>query len=426
MSRRGRNPNANPGVRPIQRIELNEKPSRKRYILIIVLVAIALVSFGVGLFNYLYTPGGWTQISPTSNTAYTCSDEMILYYELGASGRSANAENRAISTRYAELCYEAYVIFSADQAFDGELNLHHVNANAGEVVSVHPALYKALQKAAEQGGRWIFAAPYYTAYRNLFTAPEDAFAAEQDPTRDGEIAAYFAEIAAFVSDESHIRLEFLEDNRLRLAVSDAYRAFAAENGIEQYIDLYWAKNAFVVDYIADALRSDGFVYGYLASYDGFTRNLDTRDTEFGVNVSTLHEGRGYTALQYVYRGQTAMVSLRAFPLSDADERYYAYRDGEIRHAYVDVTDGVSRASADALVAYATDGKSCTDVLFSVLPLWISDAEITGADLAAFAETADGVELIVANGTRYTHTERDAALTILPYKGVTFTKEFINE
>lgn len=422
MSRRGRNPNANPGVRPIQRIELNEKPSRKRYVLIIVLVAVALIAFGVGLFSYLYTPGGWTRITPTSNTAYTCSDELILYYDLGASGRSANAENRALSSRYAELCYEAYVIFSADQAFEGELNLHHVNANAGEVVSVHPALYKALQKAVERGGRWIFAAPYYTAYRNLFTAPEDAFAAEQDPAHDGEIAAYFAEIAALVSDETHIRLEFLEDNRLRLVVSDAYRAYAAENGIEQYIDLYWARNAFAVDYIADALQSEGFVYGYLASHDGFTRNLDPRSTEFGLNVSTMYEGRGYTSLQYTYRGQTAMVSLRAFPLSDTDERYYIYRNGEIRHAYVDVTDGVSRASADALVAYTTGGSSCTDVLFSVLPLWISAEEITDADLSAFTETAGGVHLIVANGTRFTYTEKDASLSILPYKGVTFTKE----
>ena len=418
MSRRGRNPNANPGVRPVSRIELNAKPSRTRYILLFSLIGVALIAFGIGLFSYLYTPEGWTRITPSYATADSCSEELIFYYELGASDRSANAENRALSDRYTALCHEAYVIFSADRAFEGELNLYHVNANAGETVSVHPALYAALKTVSEQGGRWLYAAPYYDAYRNLFSAPEDAFAAEQDPAREQELAAHFAEIAAYVGDEAHIHLEFLGDNRLRLVVSDAYRAFAKENGIEQYIDLYWAKNAFVVDYIADALQSDGYVYGYLASYDGFTRNLDTRDTEYGVMVYTRYEDRALAAAQYAYVGKQALVSLRAFPLATTDELYYTYRDGEIRHGYVDVADGVSRASADALMAYAPD-RSCVEILFSVMPLWIAE-DISADGLAALADT--GVDAVVSDGTRLLYTEENVRLDPVAHEDVTFTKE----
>ena len=418
MRRGGKNPNANPGVRPIRRIELNEKPSRGRYILIFSLIAVALIAFGVGVFSYFHTDDGWTRITPSYATGDTSADELFFYYELGASEKSANTENRELSRRYTELCHEAYVIFSADRSFDGVLNLNHVNANAGETVSVEPALYAALKTVCEQGGRWIYAAPYYDAYRNLFTAPEDAFAAEQDPYRDEIVSAHFAEIATFVGDEAHIRLEFLEDNRLRLVISDAYRAFAEQNGIEQYIDLYWAKNAFVVDYIADALQSGGYVNGYLASYDGFTRNLDPRPTEYGLNLYAWHEGQAYAAAQYAYRGETAMVSLRAFPIGEADERYYTYRNGEIRHGYVDVTDGFSRASADALVAYADD-VSCADVLFSILPLYVAE-DMDAEALTALADA--GVYAIVSDGTRIVYTEEGIALSLVSYENVTFTKE----
>ena len=53
MRRRGRNPNENPGVRPVQQIELQEKNPKKRIIIAVMLLAIGLGFIGYGVHAML-------------------------------------------------------------------------------------------------------------------------------------------------------------------------------------------------------------------------------------------------------------------------------------------------------------------------------------------------------------------------------------
>ncbi len=416
---RGRNRFGGGREPSITRIELDEKPpSRARYILLFCFVAIALFAFGYGLYSYLYTPAGWTRITPSYTVADSCSSEMAFYYELGASGNSANAEERDLSRLYAELSHDAYVIFTADKAVDGVQNPYYINTHVGEAVDVDPALYAAFERLAGAGSRLLYAAPYHEVYYNVFSATEDIFAAENDPDKNADIAAYFADVSAFVNSDNHVKLELLGDCRVKLTVSEAYRAFAAENGIERYIDFHWARNAFSVDYIADALERAGYVYGYIASYDGFTRNLDPRATGYGMNLYTRYEGRAYIAAQYAYTGRNAIVSLRAFPVVAGEERYYVYASGETCCPYVDVTDGRCRASADSLTAYAAD-KDCADILLALLPAYVSE-QLNTDTLGDMATR--GVYSMVCDGTRLIYTEADARITPAVIENVTVTKE----
>lgn len=54
-------------------------------------------------------------------------------------------------------------------------------------------------------------------------------------------------------------------------------------------------NAFIVDYIADTMRANGFVRGSVSSYDGFVRNLDDLSgSEYAFNIfnrvgNTVHQ-----------------------------------------------------------------------------------------------------------------------------------------
>ncbi|MCD8014832.1 MAG: hypothetical protein LUG99_16995 [Lachnospiraceae bacterium] len=60
-----------------------------------------------------------------------------------------------------------------------------------------------------------------------------------------------------------------------LFVSDDHLAYAEETGFLSYIDFFWMKNAFIIDYLTDTLIEKGYTQGASSSYDGFDRNLPT-------------------------------------------------------------------------------------------------------------------------------------------------------
>ncbi len=417
--RRGarRHPDTNPGVRPVKRLELSDKSPKKRLIIVIVLVAVALASFAIAISTIMHQDSGWTQINPSAGADSSVYD-LVFNYELGASGKSPAAEKRELDALYLEACYNAYTLFHAEREFEGVTNLAYINKRPGEELRVSDALYSAFSVIAEHESRLLFISPFYDEYRNIFLCEDDGTAAELDPRKNPEVAEYFESLAAFVGSDEHISLELLGDNKIRLSVSEEYSAFAAEHGIDRFIDLYWAKNAFVVDFIADILASRGYVYGYISSYDGFTRNLDPRDTYYAMNVLTNVDGLNYAAARHDYQGEHSIVSLRAFRMADTDQIYYTYKNGEVRHAYVDIKDGLCRAAEPSLVSYAKD-KTCAEVLLPMIPAYIADE----LDTAALAEMAqNGIYSIRVDGTAVICNEENAIINPYTFENITFTKE----
>ncbi len=390
---KSRNPRENPGVRPVTQLELSQKSPKKRIILAVVLLVIGVGFLGYGVFNALSQEEGWTEIEPLSASAESVASDLTFLYDLGASGNSAGAEYKALSRLYSELCAEAFRLFDADLAFDGVYNLYFINHRPGETVTVDPALYHAFEQLARSGSRLLFAAPYYTEYYNLFSADDDVLAAEVDPYKNPEIAAYFESLSVYTSSEEHVRLELLGDCKVKLVVSEEYRAFAAREGIESYLDFGWARNAFALDYIADALIENGFSNGNLSSYDGFVRVMDTRETSYSYQLYSQYEGRIYGAARFDYKGANSIVLLHSYQMSEREVNYYAYKDGALRFPYVDPDDGFCHAAAAEMVSYSRDA-SCAEVLLSMLPVYLSDT----LDRDAVAELAeDGVYSIYFDG-----------------------------
>ncbi len=386
MKRRGKD--INPRVRPVTRIDLDDRPdkNKKRIILAAVLLTVGLGFIGYAVWGFLSpgTDSGWVEVEPVAESAESVAQEMVFLYELGVSGQSASSEYKALSQRYTELCMDAYRIFTADVAYDGVHNLLYVHEHIGEDVTVEPELYRAFEQIEAAGSRFLFAAPFFREYQNLFGSTEDAVASQFDPWKSDEIAVYFDELAAYTASEEHIRLDLLGDGRVRLTVSDAYRAFAAENGIEIFADLWWARNAFCVDFLCEKLTEEGYTYGSISSYDGFSRVMDQRDTAYSYNVYGVQNNALYGAVCLQYVGPRATVSLRTYPMTDQDDRYYIYGDGTRRHPYVDVTDGRCKNALDGLVAYG-DGKGCAEVLLAAMPVFITNTfEATALDAPAAA------------------------------------------
>lgn len=380
MGRTARDRRDAPHPRPIRKVELSEENMKRRFFLMLLFLGIGIAFIVRALLSYLSADSGWQEIS-ASSSELNCSEEFVFLYELGSGDQSATAENKALVILYSDACEKAYLLFSTDTEAEDFGNLYTLNANPNEVIEVDETLYEALALVAESGDRSIYLGPAYAYYDDIFYCTDDSQTYEFDPYQNAEIAAYYAEIAAFAQDESAVNIELLGDNQVCLSVSADYLAYAEENGITVFVDFFWMKNAFIIDYLADVLTQNGYTNGCISSYDGFARNLDERGTEFSFAVYSLD---GMDILQPAimqYTSRRSIVYYRSYMMSDQDLiHYYEMSDGEILTSYLDIADGLPKTARDDLIVYS-DSAGCAEILLASRAVYVSDSWDETAALA---------------------------------------------
>lgn len=392
-------------------VQLSEKNKKLRLVLICVFLAIGIGAFAVALASLLSIEEGWQTIESGSSQR-NCGDDLVFQYYFENENGTPTSAYRTLSTLYSELSVNAYALFTADAEGDLLNGIAYLNAHPNETVTVAPELYEALALLQSHSSRGIYLAPLNAMYTTLCFSETDVQAAYYDPTRSEDTAAYVAEVISYVSSDAHISLTLLSDNRVILSVSDAYLRFAADSGIDVFLDFGFMKNAFIADYIAENLQKNGYTNGYLASYDGFTRNLDTSGRIYAQNVIDRLGDSVYAAAVLQYAGETAIVSLRNYPLSDHDAwSYYSWTDGAITTPYIDESDGYCKTSTDNLLAYQRDA-SCAEMLLRLIPVYISDA-FDGEVLVSLAE--NGLYAVYCEGNAI-HTTGDPAALSNIYEG----------
>lgn len=386
-------------------VSVDGKYNKLRIVLVAICIVVALVCFGFGLGSLLSTETGWQTVQITSEKI-NCSADFTLQYDFSTAGADASTVNKALSELYGKATEDAYTLFYRD----GELK--KLNDHPNETVTVEPEVYEALELITESGNRSLYLGPVYVEYNRIFMSSDESEAGRCDPARQPELAEYVAQIAQFARDAQSIDVQMLGENQVRLTVSDAYLAFAEENGIEAFLDFGWMKNAFITDYIADLLAENGFHYGFVASYDGFTRNLDTRGQSFSLNLFDRLDNTIYRAAVLQYDKPMSLVYLRNYPLSSIDSRsYFSFADGQIVTSYLDVTDGMSRSSTDNLVCYS-ENAGCAEIVLRCGTLFAAK-ELDESALQQ--QSAQGIDSIWFTGKRL-HTTQENATVVLTEEG----------
>ncbi len=400
--------------RRLHHFELSDKNRTVRWVLIIVLLVIAAVSLTVGLSSALQTPAGW-QTVPVNVSELNCGDAFVLRYEYGAGEASPTAESKALEQLYGKTVVDAWKLFFNEAGASDLTGLYEINRHPNEEIAVDGGLYAALKQVVDSGSRALYMAPVYTEYDRVFYSENETIAKDCDPGQDDDQRAYVQILADFAQDPQAVQLVLRSDNKVMLQVSEEYLTFARENEVRCLVDFGWLRNAFVADYIASALTEKGFTNGYIASVDGFTRNLDRRENKYSLNLFNRIGSDIELAAVMDYTAPQSLVSLRSYPMSDLDShRYYSFTDGRIVTSMIDPADGQSKTATDNLVSYS-DALGCGQLALSVMPVYVAD---TFSEDALNALTEQGIYSIWFSGKQLMHNQKDPGITI---KDPSYTK-----
>lgn len=299
--------------KPVQKVWLSEKNVGRRILLVVLLLAIGSGFLVYGFMNFLHGDSGWREISVKAGADLNCGEDFTLKYNVGASGVSAGGEAKALSLLYTDAAVKGYRLFNIDESFEDVTNLYDINQHPNEVLTVDPVLYDALKKVSDANCREIYLGPLYASLENLCASNDDAAAAQFDPNRNDAAAEETAAVAAFTQNPDDISLELPGENQVCLHVSDAYQAYAAEMGYTAYLDFFWMKNAFLIDYLADTIRGEGYQLGIISSKDGFVRCLDeTGEKEYRYPLYHLSGNEIQSYGTMTYEGPKSIVFFHAY------------------------------------------------------------------------------------------------------------------
>ncbi len=357
----------------VEKVELSEKNIPLRFAIVIILIVVGAVSLTYGVRTLFSKDAGWTEIAVNPGAKANCSSEFVFMYELGTNGISATAENKALVTIYTDAIVKAYELFHSRQAFENVNNLYYINQHPNQIIEVDAVLYKSFEQVQKANSRFLYLAPIYQRYDDIFLCEEDYQLVDFDPYLNDEVAKEYMEIASYARNPEFVDLQLLGENKVQLYVSEEYMRYAEENYITDFVDFFWMKNAFIVDFLTETLKEKGYTAGSISSYDGFVSNLDSRGLDYAYNIFNREEKTIYKVGVMHYNEPRNIVYLRDYPMNALDENhYYELEDGSIRTPYIDVQNGLSRTAVPNMICYASD-KGCAEVVLQMAPVFVGES-----------------------------------------------------
>lgn len=390
-----------PHPKPVNKIELPSEHRRLRLVLAVVFLIVGAFFLAISVANLSSKDSGWSEIEADSSEL-NCSDDFVFLYCLGQGEASATAENKEITACYSAATEYAFQMFTNDVEYENVHNMYYINRHPNEEMKVDDVLYRAFSLIQESEDRSLYLAPVYEQYDGLFYCTEEYQTVEYDPYLNQDVADYYAAVAGFANDTRMIDLELLGENRICLRVAEEYLDFASENEIGSFIDFYWMKNAFIVDYLAQEMISAGYFRGCISSLDGFTRNLDRSGEVYDYIFYNRQDTTIYPAASIQYNGPSCIVCLRDYALGSEQHLFYLYSGGERRTPYLDTKDGFCRSAGSDLVCYSS-GSSCSEILLRMIPVYIADTLQHDA-LAGLAK--EGIYSIYSENSRICYNDAD--------------------
>lgn len=326
----------------------------------------AILSLTYGIASLFKGNEGYQLITTgTDNNSYM-DDELVLNYYIGKNPNTDN-ELKAVTNLYSDLVLYSYRLLDSEVLYDDLHNIAYINNHLNEEIVVDPILYDSLKKMSEYDLLSIlYLGPLYYETNGIIynNASLEVFS----PLYNDEVNNYYKNIINYIKTNS-ISLEILDNNIIKLAISNDYLEYINKNNIKSIISLGWLKNSVMVDYISNNLLSKGFSYGILSSIDGYTRILDNTE-EYTYSIID-YDKRAYTCANIIFNNSYSIVNLRNYPYLIEDKYRILYIDKEEIYSYYIDRDGNYLNNNRSIIDYSL-GYSCLEIALHMYDLFFNE------------------------------------------------------
>lgn len=345
-----------------QKLEYSNKNLPLRKVLFVLLVLVALFSFGYAVSNLLKWEAGYRLIE--SSGTYGNEVELRYYTE-------SKSEYNKVKSIYDDSSQKMYQLLDETNLYDDVINIAYLNENINTKVQVDDKLYNVLKKLDSYSDRTIYLGPVFELYKGIFSCSEDYQLIDYDPLLNEDINQELQQLLSYLNSDEHIKIRLYADNYVELYVSDEYKNFVEENGYSNYLDLFWLKNSFIIDQVAESLLQQGYSKGLLSCYNGYYRFLNSESIMY--HYYDLVDDNIAIIADIDYPQPTACVFYRSYKMFELDSLInYTLQDGSVRTCYISSSDGLSKAPISSLTVYSTS-KDCSTLALESMKYYISDS-----------------------------------------------------
>ena len=335
---------------------LTEKESKRkiiiRAILLGVAIIVAVIAFSIAMKSYLHKdPGYFTIDADRAEEALLYSHGVMLTCYFDGSSNEIREAMNVVRGEYSATLLRMYKLLDPVNEYEGFVNLAYLNAHLGEDVEIGLELYDILNSAyaLTANGRFnMFAGALWGEWQGISVLESQA---DFDPLLNPDEAERIRAISACVGELSNFEYSIVDANAhiVRITVSEEYETLVRELEITApLIDLAYLKEAFELEYTADAIERAGYTNGYLVTDEGLTIAFSGAPGGTFL-LHTLEKGSAVKACEVELKPSMALCESRAFPVNDLPLYYTIESGGEqlLRHPHFDYADG---ATYDALIS----------------------------------------------------------------------------
>lgn len=404
--------------KPVEKIELNEKNVKLRAAIFFISLIVLIVSAIFIVVGLTKKESGWNQVTASPSIDINCDDDFYLSYRLGTNNSNVNAELKQLSVLYTEYLENSYVLLNEYKEYDNYTNLCTINNKINEEIEIDSFLYQSLTKILENNNRLLYSGILLDYYNLIIFADSYDTAYNLNPFYKEEKKDFVKQISNFINDDNSIKLELLGNNKVKLNVSYEYKTFCEENEFNTYLSFSYLKNAFIIDYVADKLIENNFIYGNLSTYDGYFRNLNTNgNLLYSLDILDYNGNSPAVLASFISNKALSAVQFRDFKYYVADlSRSYEFKGGKTINYYIDLSTGLPLASKTALTAYDYSS-NCVDVALGLSKLFINSS----------FENDNSLKLIYVDGYNIYYNENGIEFSdILSYGDISYKVVYKND
>ncbi len=350
-------------MKPVEKVEVSEKHIILRVVILIIAILGVIGSVIFIIVNLSTKDKGWTRIELSKNRL---NDSYYFYYNLGD---EPTKEYKELTNLYKAHLEKAYILFDAEEEFEGVNNVYYINNNPNKEITVDSLLYNSIKEVMDSGSNTIFMGGIVSYYDAVILGSASN-ATYYDIKTNDVMKERANKYISYINDTNHFEFKLLGDNKVKLYESEEFMKFLSDYEVD-VLNFSYLKNAFILDYLDQVFSSKLYKSGYIYSLDGYLLNLGSH-IEYTFDVLDETDSKVSKIASLKYAEKRNIVTFKNTITSSADLNYIkVLNDNTRRTYYIDNTDGISKEGVRYLTGYSSTN-SLSKIALEMEKAYIAD------------------------------------------------------